>query len=106
MWKLFKTDGDLQKEVDILNLEYKHIIDKFCIVGRYVFIFKGFVLRDGKIKFDYIDTNTPKGYTNSKTLSWFKDETGKNIIEARSQFIILKGDLEKLGIELKLLNNE
>ena len=115
MWKLFKTDEekeqinqqrlvDLQKEVDKLNVEYKNIINTFCQVRCYVFIFKGFAVNSGKIKFNYIDNNTPKGYTNSRELYWFKEEFGINIFQARSTFIGFKGNLEKLGIELKLLN--
>lgn len=119
MWKLFKTKeekqqskqqkiDELQKQVEQLNIKYKGIINSVCKVKDYVFVLKGFKYEDGCniVKMLVKDKNTPTDCVTLKNYDLFEMAYGIDLTEARSNWLIFRNDLEKLGIELKLLNNE
>jgi hypothetical protein len=96
---------ELQNEVDELNERWKEQCNSYCKIGGYIFLLEGFK-HDGKyVCIQFIDKDTPKGYTNYNRLDWWKLKYGQvDFGVARYQFIKFRDDLNKLGLDLKRLD--
>lgn len=96
---------ELQDEVDKLNIQWKNVINSYCKIGNYIFILKGFKHDEKQVCVRFIDKDTPKDYINYLPLWVFKakyDIYDFNV--ARYQFVKFKDELNKIGLELKLLD--
>lgn len=76
-------------------------INSYCKIADYIFIFKGFKIEDNEVYVKFVDKNTPEGYTNHTSLSWWLLKYDSvNFKNMRYAFITLKGELKKIGLEI------
>lgn len=93
---------ELNEELNILNQEHKSIINSYCMLDSYIFIFKGFSIKNDEIYINIVDDSTPKNLVNILPL-WFYDlKYNKTIKESRTNWIIFRDKLDKIGLEIKL----
>lgn len=96
---------ELQDKVDELNKQWEDVINCYCKIGNYIFVFKGFKHDGESVCIRFVDEDTPQECLNyMKYDSWILryDKTDFNV--ARYQFIKFKDELSRLGLELKLIN--
>jgi hypothetical protein len=101
--KLFKSKEekliDLEKEFNKLNDEYKDIIGKYCMIGTYVFKFKGFKIDRDKIAIQFVDKDTPNGYTNYMNFdAWLMRYDFVDLKKIRYAFIHFNEELKRMGL--------
>lgn len=93
---------ELENEFNGLNIKYTNEINSYCKIGSYIFIFRGFEIKEDKIIVLYKDKNTEKGYVDYVNIGWFKMKCGTtDFKEARCEFIRFKEELAKIGLELQ-----
>jgi hypothetical protein len=93
---------ELENELKNLRIKYANEINSYCKIGSYIFIFRGFEIKEDKIIILYKDENTQNGYVDYMNISWFllKFST-TDFIKARYEFIKFKEELAKIGLELQ-----
>lgn len=100
----FKTKEEklilLKKELEDLKEKYKKFSNSLMMIGDYVFVFRGFEIKDNEIKFCYEDRDTPSGHYNLISLSSWKLRYEEDFTKSRKTWIYFRDTLEKLGIEV------
>lgn len=109
IWDIFKSKKQkeqikqktLVEELEEFKTKYSKYFNSYAFDGKHLIIFKTPEIKDGKIILNYITPTTPKGYQNYKELSLLQWRYGENFMEEhRNAFINLKGEFEKLGVQL------
>lgn len=115
MFNIFKSkeqkqkikELELQKELDDFIQKNKPYLNSYCFDGKNIIIYKTPAIVDNEVVLYFKDKDTPKGIIQSLNVRWFKMMYGENFMEQhRKKFIILKDQMEKLGISLTLKKTE
>lgn len=111
MW-LFKKKEKLSKEeislklkeqCDLLNQKYKEYFNNICKIDHLIFIFEKFSIRDNEIHLDFTQHNTIKDLISTISLWKWEFRYGNcNIEKYRINWLKFKGELESLGLEIKI----
>jgi len=104
----FKTKEEKQllltQKLNSLNEKYKSVINHFCMINTYVFIVKGFYIKDDKIMISGIQHDTAKGYSDGFEFRMFNYKWETDLIKAKQNWIVFRDRLDKLGVNLTLKN--
>lgn len=115
MFNIFKSkeqkqkikELELQKELDDFIQKNEPYFNSYCFNGKNIIIYKTPAILDGEVVLYFKDKDTPKGVIRSLDVRGAKAWYGENFMEQhRKKFIILKDQMEKLGISLTLKKTE
>ena len=97
-----KKQHKLKKELEEFTSKNKDYFNTFCFNGKNVVIYKKPEIFDGVIVLNYIDIKTPTKHTSYLSVDIFNSHYGVDFMRNhRTNFITIKSDMEKLGLEIK-----
>ncbi len=109
MFSIFKNKEVRQKEslnsaeqnIKILNDKYSDIINSYCMFYNYVFIFKGFCIKENIINIQFIDKDTPESYISlHKLWIWELKYGNSDLHTLRDNWLKFKKQLNGLGLKI------
>lgn len=102
--KLFKTKEEklilLNNKLKELEKRYKEFNNNIMLIGNYVFVFRGFEIKNNEIQFCYQDRDTPSNGYNLFPFSIWSMKYGNDFREYRKNWIYLKDTLDRLGVDV------
>lgn len=107
MFNWFKKDPkkkeiELETKLQEFISKYQEYFNSYAFTGKEFIIYKEPEIKDGELIMNYIDHTTPAGFTKYKPIWWFSAMYDCDFIKThRHNYVILKDRLQKLGIELK-----
>jgi hypothetical protein len=102
----FKTKEEKREELELklssMRIVHYDAIDTYCKINDYIFILKGFEMKDDEIIIQYIDKDTNEGKVDEITINeWEKRFKKSDFRKNRYEFIKFRDDLNKIGLKIK-----